>query len=66
MRACLRACVRDCVRVCVCVYVRVCLCVCVCVCVFKLTMSNGSLYDFIRYFTALSAGYMLTNTSIIE
>ena len=49
------------------------MCVCVCVCVragggggggAKLTISNSSLYDSIRYFTTLSAGYKFKCTCL--
>ena len=38
----------------------------VCVCVCKFIISNSNLYEFIRYSTTFSAGYMLKNTCIIN
>ena len=73
---CVHACL--CVCVCVCVHTRMCMhaCVhvhgcasahaCVCLCVFRLTISNSSLYESVRYFTALSGGCMFINTCITE
>ena len=76
VRVCMCVCMLACLCVCVhthmcmhaCVHVHGCVSAraCVRVCVFRLTISNSSLYESIRYFTALSGGSVFINTCITE